>query len=316
MPPRCHPPHTSPSSTGTTALAPRMRRPDACTCTSAGASSRCHVIESRDRPRRHPPCHPGSAVTSGSAASSAPPPPPFSEAGLRDALSGAFADFDWWLRAHARPVSGVLSSAGSSRSEALASRSGGSGVTAGGDGGYAGGQPEDALRERAGPRPAGMPEDDGDEDEDDPAAMSAGEASIGGGTTALVCLVCEEKLHLAHCGDSRAVLCTTGRPATRLTADHTPNLPAEAERISALGGFVSRGRVHGILAVSRALGDLELQPFISPEPDVSVVPIPPPAEAPSVLILASDGLWGLVEDDDAAAIALPTRPTRRLPQMP
>ena len=42
---------------------------------------------------------------------------------------------------------------------------------------------------------------------------------------------------------------------------------------------------------------------ISPEPDVRVRTLPPPAEGPSMLILASDGLWGLLADDEAAAIA-------------
>ena len=55
------------------------------------------------------------------------------------------------------------------------------------------------------------------------------------------------------------------------------------------------------------VGDLELQPFISPEPDVSVVALPPPGDGggPCVLILASDGLWGLLDDDEAAQIATP-----------
>ena len=65
--------------------------------------------------------------------------------------------------------------------------------------------------------------------------------------------------------------------------------------------------MHGILAVSRALGDLELQPYISPEPDVSSVALPHAADAgaPCMLILASDGLWGLIDDDEAAQIATP-----------
>lgn len=63
-------------------------------------------------------------------------------------------------------------------------------------------------------------------------------------------------------GDASAREPLTVRP-------QTPRLPAERERIVGLGGLVSRGRVHGILAVSRALGDLELQPFVTPEPQVT-----------------------------------------------
>ena len=43
-------------------------------------------------------------------------------------------------------------------------------------------------------------------------------------------------LHMAHCGDSRAVLAAP--EALRLTQDHKPDLPAERERIEAAGGHV------------------------------------------------------------------------------
>ena len=269
----------------------------------------------------------------------AAPPPPFSDAGMRDSLEGAFADFDWWLRAHARPVSGVPTSAGSSRSEAADSvRDIGHSFAgpriftprrdvpdetpeqydemgAAATGGPAGdgarkladlGRPLGSLADEDCGGLNGLLECDS-LDGGHAAAESAGRASISGGTTALVCVASGDKLHIAYCGDSRAVLGSVGKPATRLTTDHTPTLPSEAERIVALGGFISRGRVHGILAVSRALGDLELQPYISPEPDVSVVTLPPPETngvAPTVLILASDGLWGLIGDDEATSIAL------------
>ena len=36
---------------------------------------------------------------------------------------------------------------------------------------------------------------------------------------------------------------------------------------------------------------------------MEVYTLPPAGEAPSVLILASDGLWGHLEDEEAAALA-------------
>jgi hypothetical protein len=57
----------------------------------------------------------------------------------------------------------------------------------------------------------------------------------------------------------------------------------EQKRIRNLGGFVSpNGRVVGMLAVSRAFGDLDLQPFISADPYVDVIDI---ADPPDFLIL-------------------------------
>ena len=55
------------------------------------------------------------------------------------------------------------------------------------------------------------------------------------GTTAVCALFWGSKLHVAHAGDSRAVLCREDK-AVRLTKDHKPaSNPAERERIEALG---------------------------------------------------------------------------------
>lgn len=62
-------------------------------------------------------------------------------------------------------------------------------------------------------------------------------------------------LHVANVGDCRAVLCRGG-DAVVITSDHTPSVPSEAARVEAAGGFVSRGRVNGILGVSRSFGDI------------------------------------------------------------
>lgn len=44
---------------------------------------------------------------------------------------------------------------------------------------------------------------------------------------------------------------------TELSHDHKPDDPGEMKRIKAGGGFVDDGRVQGIIAVSRAIGDWE-----------------------------------------------------------
>lgn len=121
---------------------------------------------------------------------------------------------------------------------------------------------------------------------------------IQGGTTALVVVINNDVIHLASAGDSRAVL-VRANGECRLTTDHSPSLPAEAERIESLGGLVLRGRVHGILAVSRAMGDPELQPYVTPEPQVSMLRRRSDDRA---LLLGSDGIWGEVQEGDARAI--------------
>jgi serine/threonine protein phosphatase PrpC len=90
------------------------------------------------------------------------------------------------------------------------------------------------------------------------------------GTTAVVCLVGSRQLYVANCGDSRAVLCRNG-VAIPLSDDHKPAREDETARVEAAGGqilFWNGVRVMGVLAVSRAIGDHCLRPFVIAKPEV------------------------------------------------
>lgn len=61
----------------------------------------------------------------------------------------------------------------------------------------------------------------------------------------------------------------------------------------------------GILAMSRAIGDLFLKPYVSAEPDIRSVPLQSDDE---FFVIASDGVFD-VFDNDQAPPPLPPRAT-------
>lgn len=77
------------------------------------------------------------------------------------------------------------------------------------------------------------------------------------GCTACVCLMTEDTIYCSNSGDSRAILVDKAGKVTELSHDHKPDDAGEMKRIKAAGGFVDDGRVQGIIAVSRAIGDWE-----------------------------------------------------------
>ncbi|KAI3968115.1 hypothetical protein MKW92_044145 [Papaver armeniacum] len=77
------------------------------------------------------------------------------------------------------------------------------------------------------------------------------------GSTAVVSLISRDKIIVANCGDSRAVLSRVGSPPIPLSQDHKPDRKDEMERIEAAGGTVidwNGFRVLGVLATSRSIG--------------------------------------------------------------
>ncbi|CAM0950974.1 unnamed protein product [Alopecurus aequalis] len=122
------------------------------------------------------------------------------------------------------------------------------------------------------------------------------------GSTAVVAVVEEQRVVVANCGDSRAVLCRDGAPVP-LSSDHKPDRPDELERIEAAGGrviFWEGARVLGVLAMSRAIGDGYLKPYVTAVPEVTVTDR---ADGDECLILASDGLWDVVTNKTACEVA-------------
>ncbi|CAG9312743.1 unnamed protein product [Blepharisma stoltei] len=117
------------------------------------------------------------------------------------------------------------------------------------------------------------------------------------GSTATVALIRKENhqkvLYVANVGDSKAIIVKSSG-SEQLSYDHKGTDPGEIDRIVSNGGYLIRGRVAGQLAVTRALGDHHLKTSgVSYEPYVSRRVITPNE---LFLVMASDGLWDVVND--------------------
>ncbi|RDX64222.1 putative protein phosphatase 2C 34, partial [Mucuna pruriens] len=145
----------------------------------------------------------------------------------------------------------------------------------------------------------------------------AGIDSFQSGTTALTIIKQGEHLIIANVGDSRAVLATTSEDGTltslQLTTDLKPNLPKEAERIMQCRGrifsledepgvyrvWMPNGKTPG-LAISRAFGDYCVKDFgLISLPDVTQTKL---TTRDQFLILATDGVWDVMSNEEAVKI--------------
>ncbi|XP_057953663.1 probable protein phosphatase 2C 25 [Malania oleifera] len=126
---------------------------------------------------------------------------------------------------------------------------------------------------------------------------------LRGGSCCVTALIRNGNLVVSNAGDCRAVI-SRGGTAEALTSDHRPSREDEKDRIENLGGYVDccRGvwRILGSLAVSRGIGDRHLKQWVIAEPETKVLRIEPEHE---FLILASDGLWDKVNNQEAVDIA-------------
>ncbi|CAI9119050.1 OLC1v1020711C1 [Oldenlandia corymbosa var. corymbosa] len=124
------------------------------------------------------------------------------------------------------------------------------------------------------------------------------------GTTALTALVLGRRLLIANAGDCRAVLCRKG-VAVQLSQDHRPSSVVEKKRVEDLGGYIEFGYLNGDLAVTRALGDWYMKrPYgskspLTAEPEMHQIML---TEEDEFLIIACDGIWDVMSNQDAVRV--------------
>mmetsp|Transcript_16762 Transcript_16762/g.30464 ORF Transcript_16762/g.30464 Transcript_16762/m.30464 type:complete len:465 (-) Transcript_16762:78-1472(-) len=138
------------------------------------------------------------------------------------------------------------------------------------------------------------------------------------GATACAALLRDNKLIVANCGDSRAVIASRVKEGGKenfmahdLTVDQNPDSPGEQERIEQAGGFVSPAPEPGLsarvwvdkkltqigLAMSRSIGDHAVKPLgVIAEPVVTQHEL---SDQDEFFIIATDGVWEFIESQEA-----------------
>ncbi|KAL9270675.1 putative protein phosphatase 2C 14 [Drosera capensis] len=133
----------------------------------------------------------------------------------------------------------------------------------------------------------------------------------GSGVCCVTALVDEKEMIISNLGDCRAVLCRGG-VAEALTKDHRADREDERKRVEDKGGYVGihggAWRVQGILSVSRSMGDAHLKDWIVAEPETRTISLTSDME---FLVLASDGLWDKVSNQEAIDIVLEQHSVKR-----
>lgn len=176
--------------------------------------------------------------------------------------------------------------------------------------------------------------------------LSGHGAMDNSGTTATAVYVTDEAIVVASLGDSRAILSSAsttftqrdvkagsrGRTerevplemtAIQLTKDHVASDPGEAKKVKDRGGTISvvngLARVNGVLAITRSIGDAPFASVLSREPHVismsrkevkdmcgSKKHSDSLGQAPCFIVLASDGLWDMVSNQEAVDMVTQT----------
>ena len=128
------------------------------------------------------------------------------------------------------------------------------------------------------------------------------------GSTALISVFYKKdgkiNYYVANTGDCRAVVCNGNNMSIPLSKDHKPHLFEEKTRIEELGGEIYHDgydwRV-GDLSVSRAFGDMDAAPYVTHKPQIFKYNL---KKSDKFLILACDGLWDVITNQDATNFVL------------
>ena len=105
----------------------------------------------------------------------------------------------------------------------------------------------------------------------------------------------------ANVGDSKCYLIKKNS-IIQISKDHKCSDQNEVDRIKKNGGIVFYGRVFGTLVLTRSIGDREMKKYgVCSEPYVKIEKI---ENDDLFIVLASDGVWDVVSEDDLFKVCL------------
>ena len=134
------------------------------------------------------------------------------------------------------------------------------------------------------------------------------------GSTATIIYIIEEEenkkiLYCVNIGDTRCILTQTNG-SRKLSYDDLATDKKEFDRINNEGGYIFNGRVCGKLMLSRAFGDWEQKTSgVISCPHITKIEID---ENCKYVIIASDGVWDVLDDLDVYSLSLKTESSKDL----
>jgi serine/threonine protein phosphatase PrpC len=122
-------------------------------------------------------------------------------------------------------------------------------------------------------------------------------------------LINEKKLYCINIGDTKCIL-THPKGSRKLTYDDLVSDEIENNRIINGGGYIKNGRVCGQLMISRAFGDWQSKPYgVICTPHVTKIDI---NDDHKFIIMASDGVWDVLDDLDVYKLSLTAENSKSL----
>jgi protein phosphatase 1L len=116
-----------------------------------------------------------------------------------------------------------------------------------------------------------------------------------------------KKKIIINCGDCRAISHNTDtiQQVHALSNDHCASNPSEKKRALEAGAVISYERIDGVMEPFRSIGDIDMKTetkknWVIATPEVHISTL---EEEETTIILATDGIWSVLSNEEVMEIA-------------